>query len=169
MGNSHYTSPVKKQKSSRRNTVEKLVSALANFSETPDSQWGDFFIAMRADRDVLVQSGASYHNETADEFRESTVEWALVELQWWCEDNKISIRNTVKFRLFGLDMASGALEKVDTDSVYQRLRSAPSRFQRQFVLVDAARAPKGLLPALEARIRHIHGEAALKKPLRFKS
>lgn len=160
---------MKKRKSPQRKTAKELASALANFQETPDSQWGDFFVAMRADRDVLVRSGTSYLNETMAEFRESTVEWALVELQWWCEDNKVSIRNTVKFRLFGLDMASGALEKVDTDYVYQRLRNAPSRFQRQFVLVDAARSPKELLPALEARIRHIHGELALKKPLHFKS
>jgi hypothetical protein len=186
---------MRRRKTSQRRTAEKLAvgparaaggakaqkkmarKVVANFKETPVARWGDFFVAMGARGTVLIRSGTTYLNDALVEFRDSVDEWAWVELLWWCDAQKIPVKPSTerdaifganRLGLYGLDMKTGLLEKIEDEPSYQRRRREKARLDRQFILIDRARLPNGALQALTERIRKIHGQGALKRALRFK-
>jgi hypothetical protein len=171
----------KSSKSKSKTSAEEIVSALSNavgddalaaqalakFQESTDPG-ADFFVVLPVRDALLVRSSGVYMQATLREFWDFISEWAFVELQWWCDDNGIpedpptaraGLFNAIKPGLFAVDLASGALTRIETDHPYQLLRSQADPFARQFAFIDTATPPEVILPALEARIREIHGEA----------
>src|SRR5688572_154772 len=139
---------------------------LSNFKENPPGSMGDFFIVLHAKDVLLVKSGERVLEETFGKFWIGISEWAWVELHWWCDDQKIPkdpcaerdvIVNAVKPALFALDMKSGIMEKIESESSYKRIRNNRARLGRQFFFIDTTIPSDRIFPLLEERIREVHG------------
>lgn len=150
--------------------AEKLAKkALANLRPTPERSQADLFVALRVKGKPFVRSCWTTLEDSFARFFAAASEWAWVELHWWCDDHGIPKEPTaerdaviaaIRPALFSLDLAAGALEAVNDDAAYQKVRRRKPRRGRQFVFLDTE-APAGeLLPALARAVRGVHGKAA---------
>jgi hypothetical protein len=75
---------------------------------------------------------------TLSSFRKSVLEWASVDLGWWCETHElVPWTKDIRAGICRLDPNTGVVSPVVEEPAYQAMKNDASRKNRQFVLLDA--------------------------------